>query len=341
MEYRRLGRGILKVSEISLGMWENFGRIDDKDARDIFMYCYENGVNSFDNADEYGGTGNAETIMGKLLKDVKRTDVIISSKCFWDAGPGPNDCGLSRKHIFESVHQSLRNIDVDYIDFYYAHRYENAVIGQMDPDLEEVVRAFDDLVHQGKILYWGTSSWTGAQLAQASGMCNQWNLYKPSLEQPMYNMFHREVVEKDLAPVAKKLGFGLLTYSPLCNGILSGKYNEGIPEGSRLGNPKLSWLGLDTDLTPENIEKVKKLSEVAGDLGGTTAQLAIAWLLRNPEISSVIIGGTKVWHVEDNLKAVEMVKKLTPEILERIEDILDNDPCKILFTDVAEKPDYD
>ena len=172
-------------------------------------------------------------------------------------------------------------------------------------------------------------------------MCNQWNLYKSSVEQPMYNMFHREAVEKDLAPVAKKLGFGILTFSPLCNGILSGKYNEGIPKDSRLGNPKLVWLQLDNDLTPENIEKVKQLSEIASDLGGTTAQLAIAWLLRLPGMSSVIIGGTKLWHVQDNLKAVEMVDKLTPEVLQRIEEILDNNPVEVLFTDELEKPDFD
>jgi voltage-dependent potassium channel beta subunit len=341
MEYRRLGKAIVKVSEISLGTWENFGRIDDSIARDILLYCYENGVNSIDCADEYGGTGNAEQILGKILKEVKRTDVLISSKCFWDAGPGPNDRGLSRKHIFESVHNSLRNMDVEYIDIYYAHRYEAAVIDQVDPDLEEVVRAFDDLVHQGKILYWGTSAWTGAQLAQGYGLCNQWNLYKPSVEQPMYNMFYREGVEKDLVPVARKLGFGLMTYTPLCNGILTGKYNQGIPEGSRLSDPSMTWLQLDTDLTPENIEKVKKLQEVAGDLGGTLPQLAIAWLLRLPEMSSVIIGGTKLWQVEDNLKAVEMRKKLTPDVLDRIEEILDNNPVKVLHTDVYEKPSFD
>lgn len=339
MEYRRLGSSIIKVSELSFGTWENFGRVDFSVARDCMLAAYEAGVNSFDSADEYGGRGKAEMVMGKIMKELPRTDLIISSKCFWDYGPGPNESGLSRKHIMESVNASLKRFGTDYIDFYYCHRYEAEVIGQTDPNLEEVVRAMDDLVHQGKILYWGTSCWTAAQISQAVALCNLWNLYKPAMEQPLYNMFYREYVEKDLLKPAQKLGFGILTWSPTCNGILTGKYNDGIPADSRLGNSKMAWLGLDKDLTPENIEKVKKMTAVADDLGGTMAQLAIAWLLRLPEITSVIIGGTKLWHVQENLKAVELIKKLTPEALQQIEDILDNKP--VFFTDETEKPDYD
>jgi voltage-dependent potassium channel beta subunit len=339
MEYRRLGKGNLKVSELSFGAFENFGRIPDDVSRQLMLAAYEAGVNSFDNADEYGGRGVAERVMGKIMKEIPRTDIIISSKCFWDVGPGPNDRGLSRKHIYESVHTSLRNLGTDYIDFYYAHRYEAKVIGQINPDLEEIVRAFDDMVHQGKILYWGTSCWTSAQMSQAYGMANQWNLYKPAMEQPQYNMFCREDVEKDLLPVVRKFGFGLLTWSPLLNGILTGKYNEGIPDGTRLADPHLKWLGFEKDITPERIDKVRQLTKIAQDLGGTMAQLAIAWLLRLPELTSVIIGGTKIHQLQDNLKACELCKKLTPAVLEKIEEILGNNPCPEI--DEPAKPDFD
>jgi aryl-alcohol dehydrogenase-like predicted oxidoreductase len=270
---------------------------------------------------------------------MKRTDIIISSKCFWDVGPGPNDCGLSRKHIMESVNNSLRKIGTDYIDIFYAHRYEARVIDQIDPNLEEVLRAMDDLIHQGKVLYWGSSCWTGAQIAHAYGLSNQWNLYKHSVEQPQYNMFYRKEVEADLIPVAKGLGCGLITWSPLLNGILTGKYNDGIPSGSRLANPKVQWLEFQREITTERIEKIRRLSQLAQELGGTTAQLAIAWLLRIPEVSSVIIGGTNIYQVKDNLKSIALLSKLTPEVLSRIDKILGNDPCPQPFA--PEKPSFD
>jgi aryl-alcohol dehydrogenase-like predicted oxidoreductase len=246
--------------------------------------------------------------------------------------------GLSRKHIVESVHESLRNFDVEYIDIYYAHRYEAAVIQQMDPDLEEMVRAFDDLIHQGKVLYWGTSCWTGAQLAEAFGLCNQLGLYKPVVEQPEYSLLTREMVETELVRANRRFGIGLMTWSPLKNGILSGKYNQGLPEDSRLADPHVEWLGYQDALTEENIEKVRLLSELAGDLGGSVAQLSIAWLLRLPEISSVLLGAKREAHLEENLKAMEMAAKLTPDVLERIEEIMDNDPNRDAMGPA--KPDF-
>ncbi|NPV55286.1 MAG: aldo/keto reductase [Anaerolineae bacterium] len=339
MEYRRLGNSILKVSELSFGAWETIGRVDFDTSRELMLAAYEAGVNHFDNADEYSGKGNAEEVMGKIIKEMKRSDIIISSKVFWDVGPGPNDRGLSRKHIVETVNASLKNMDVEYLDFFYCHRYEAAVIQQTDPNLEEVVRAMDDLVHQGKILYWGTSCWTSFQLAKAYNLAERFNAYKPAVEQPQYNMFTREAVEKDLAPAARELGFGIVTWSPLLNGILTGKYNDGIPADSRLADPHFTWLEFDRMLTPERIEKVKQLTELAGDLGGSMAQLAIAWLLRVPEVTSVILGASKVSQLKENFKALDLAKKLTPEVLARIEEILGNNPCPEEFA--PEKPFFD
>ena len=339
MEYRRLGSGNLKVSELSFGAWETVGRVDFETSRELMLTAYEAGVNHFDHADEYSGKGNAEQVMGKIIKEMKRSDIIISSKVFWDVGPGPNDRGLSRKHIVETVNASLKNMDVEYLDFFYCHRYEAAVIDQVNPNLEEVVRAMDDLIHQGKILYWGTSCWSSFQLMQGYATAEKYNAYKPVVEQPQYNMFVREAVEKDLVYAARKLGFGIVTWSPLYNGILTGKYNNGIPAGSRLADTNFTWLQFDKEITAERVEKVKKLTELARDLGGSMAQLAIAWLLRLPEMTSVILGASKVSQLKENLKAAELRKKLTPDVLERIEEILGNNPCPFVYE--PPKPSFD
>lgn len=339
MEYRRLGSGILKVSELSFGAWETIGRVDYDTARQLMLTAYEAGVNHFDNADEYSGMGNAETQMGKIIKEMKRSDIIISSKAFWDVGPGPNDRGLSRKHLVETVNTSLKNMGVEYLDFFYCHRYEAKVISQMDPNLEEVVRATDDLIHQGKVLYWGTSCWTAFQLSQAYSLCKELNLYKPTVEQPQYSMFVRDDVEKDLVYAARKLGFGIITWSPLFNGILTGKYNNGIPADSRLANPHFTWLKFDKELTRERVEKVKQLTGLAQELGATMPQLAIAWLLRLPEMTSVILGASKITQLQENLKSVEVKSKLTTDVLARIEEILGNNPCP--EPDEPEKPSFD
>ncbi len=318
MDYRRMGRTGLKLSSISLGAWVTFGdQIDDKTAGDILHTAYERGVNYFDNADVYAG-GRAETVMGKAIKDLPRESFVLSSKVFWPTFPGPNGRGLSRKHILESCHASLKRLDVDYLDLYFCHRH--------DPETpaEEIVRAMDDLVHQGKVLYWGTSEWRAGQIAYAHGIARQWGLYPPLVEQPHYNMFVRRVVEDELVKAADDLGFGMVTFSPLRSGLLSGKYNEGIPQGSRLSLKNYDWL---RDIRNEgDLKKVSALSKVAADLGVSLPQLAIGWLLRVPQVTSVITGATKVTHVEDNVKAIEVAGTLTPELLERIETILGNRP---------------
>ncbi|GAB4424066.1 MAG: aldo/keto reductase family protein [Anaerolineae bacterium] len=320
MEYRKLGHNGIKVSEFSLGAWVTYGgQVGENVALECMKAAYDYGVNFFDNADIYA-MGQAETVMGNVIKKMgwARKDLVISSKVFWPTGDGPNDRGLSRKHIMESVHASLKRLNTDYLDLYFCHRY--------DPDVpvEEVVRAMDDLVHQGKILYWGTSEWRGGQIAHATGLARQWGLYPPAVEQPQYNMFKRDVVETELVEAAQQHGVGMVVWSPLASGILTGKYNDGFPEGSRMADPDYHWLR--QFVTEERIAKVRALTEVANDLGCTTAQLALVWLLRLPEISSVITGASRAEQVHQNMKALELKDKLTPDVLAKIEEILGNNP---------------
>jgi voltage-dependent potassium channel beta subunit len=318
MHYRRLGRSGLKVSEISLGAWVTMGaQIDEKTSSELIHAAYEKGVNFFDNADAYA-QGKAEIAMGKAIKDIPREELVISSKVFWPTMEGPNGRGLSRKHLWESIHASLKRLDVDYLDLYFCHRY--------DPDtpVEEVVFIMNTLIEQGKILYWGTSEWRASQIASAYGIARQYNLIPPTMEQPQYHMFHRRRVEHELAPLCDDIGIGLTTWSPLASGILTGKYNEGVPDGARASLENMAWL--KDHITSERIAKVKRLEKVAKELGITTAQLAIAWLLRRKEVSSVITGATRVSQLDENIAAGEVVDKLTNEVLERIEEILGNDP---------------
>ncbi|MEW6178763.1 MAG: aldo/keto reductase [Chloroflexota bacterium] len=313
MHYRRLGRSGLKVSEISLGAWLTFGnQIDEQTAIDLVHAAYEHGVNFFDNADVYAN-GQAEIVMGKAIKTLQRETLVISSKVFWPTFPGPNGRGLSRKHIFESIHASLRRLGTDYVDLYFCHRY--------DPDtpFEEVARAMDDLVHQGKVLYWGTSEWEAYQIAEVYSACREYGLVPPSMEQPQYNLFHRKRVEDHIMPLARDLGLGLTTFSPLYFGILTGKYNDGIPSGSRASHEDMAWLR--ERITPERIAIVRQLTALAQELGLTTSQLAIAWVLRRKEVSSVITGASRLEQLDENLAAAEAVEKLTNDILERIDAI--------------------
>ena len=318
MHYRRLGKTGLKVSEISLGSWVTFGnQIAEDSASHLLHSAFDQGINFFDNADVYAD-GRSETVMGKAIKDLPRTSLVISSKVFWPTMPGPNGRGLSRKHIWESIHASLKRLDTDYLDLYFCHRY--------DPDtpIEEVVRTMNDLIHQGKILYWGTSEWEASQVAQAIGIARQYGLIPPSMEQPQYNLFHRNRVELELSPLCKEYGLGLTTFSPLYQGVLTGKYNQGIPEGSRASMDSMAWMR--NRITPEKIEIVRKLTDVAIDLGITPSQLAIAWILRRKEVSSVITGATRAEQLDENLGAAEATEKLTDDILESIEQILSNHP---------------
>jgi voltage-dependent potassium channel beta subunit len=320
MEYRRMGRSGLRLSAVSLGAWVTFGaQIDERAAAEILHRAYELGVNYFDNADVYA-EGQAEIVMGKAIRDLPRESLVISSKVFWASMPGPNGRGLSRKHILESCHASLRRLGLDYHDLYFCHRFDS------ETTIEETVRAMDDLVHQGKVLYWGTSEWRAGQIAQACGLARANGLYPPAVEQPHYNLLVRRIVEDELAPLANDLGLGLVTWSPLRSGLLSGKYAGGIPEGSRFSLQDYTWLR--RLLSEDNLAKVRDLDGVASDLGVTPAQLAIAWILRLPQVSSVITGATQVRQVEENVRAVEAVSLLTAEVLERIEAIVKNKPVR-------------
>ncbi len=314
MHYRRLGHSGLKVSEISLGSWVTFGsQIKESTAIDLVHAAFDQGVNFFDNADVYAN-GQAEIVMGKAIKTLPRENLVLSSKVFYPTSSGPNGRGLSRKHITESIDASLKRLGTDYIDLYYCHRF--------DPDtpIEEVVRTMDDLIHRGKVLYWGTSEWEAGQVAQAYGLARQYWLIPPTMEQPQYNLFHRRRVEWELSSLCKDFGLGLTTYSPLFFGILTGKYNDGIPEGSRASLPDMAWI--QDHITPKNIDRVRQLSDLAEELGMTITQLSIAWILRRKEVSSVITGATHLEQLDENLGAAEMIPLLTDDILNRIEEIM-------------------
>lgn len=318
MHYRRLGRSGLKVSEISLGAWATFGtQLTEREASDLLHAAYDNGINFFDNAD-INANGEGETIMGRAIRGLPREALLISSKVFGPTMPGPNGRGLSRKHIIESVNASLRRLGTEYIDLYFCQRF--------DPDtpIEELVYTMDTLIRQGKILYWGTSEWRAWQIASAFTAASHHHLLGPAVEQPQYNMFHRSRVEIELAPLCKEYGVGLTTWSPLDNGILTGKYNAGIPAGTRAAQDGMGWLR--DRITPQRIAVVDDLTLIARDLGLTTAQLAIAWLLRRKDLSSVITGATRVEQLQENLGAGEAVEALTDDVLEQIELALNNQP---------------
>jgi len=318
MHYRRLGRTGLKVSEISLGAWITFGsQLDEQASITLLRAAYDQGINFFDNADMYAD-GMAEQVMGKAIAGLPRQALVISSKLFFPTFPGPNGKGLSRKHIFDSIHATLRRLDTEYVDLYFCHRY--------DPDspLEEVVRAMSDLVSQGKVMYWGTSRWSASQVTAAIAVARQINAVSPVMEQCRYNMLDRRSVEVDLTFAVKEFGLGLTTFSPLAYGLLSGKYNNGIPAGSRASFPEMAWV--KDRLSDTEIARVRALGEVAAEIGLTPAQLAIAWILRRKEVSSVITGASRIEQLDENLQASEAVKHLTDEVLERIEKVLDNHP---------------
>ncbi|GAB4537355.1 MAG: aldo/keto reductase [Anaerolineales bacterium] len=316
MHYRRLGKTGIKVSEISLGAWVTFGgQVSDEQAIALVHTAYENGINFFDNADVYA-EGRAEIVMGQAIADLPREALVLSSKVFWPTMPGPNGRGLSRKHIFESLHASLRRLNTDYLDIYFCHRF--------DPDtaIDEVVRSMSDLVRQGKILYWGTSEWHPWQIAIAWGIAQRDGLVPPVVEQPQYNMFHRYRVEESISPLCREIGLGLTTWSPLAFGVLTGKYNDGIPADSRAAQSDTAWLR--DHITPQRIAAVRALGEIAAQLHISTAQLAIAWLLRRKDVSSVITGATRRAHLLENIAAGEAVSLLSDEVLDNIEAILGN-----------------
>lgn len=312
MEYRNLGKSGLKVSEVSLGGWVTFGQTvnDDRMVRDIVMKAYEEGVNFFDQADVYA-RGRSEELMGAVLRELPRHTLVISSKVFWPMSDDVNDRGLSRKHILESIDGSLKRLGTDYLDIYFAHRYDETV------PMEEIVMAFDQVVRSGRAMYWGTSMWPAARIAQAVEFAKAHGLHAPVTEQPEYSMLRRDRVEKEILPYTEEAGVGLVVWSPLAMGLLTGKYDQGRPEGARLSDNE-NW-GKNF-LTEENIQKVRDLKPVADGLGVTRAQLAIAWLLRQKGVSSVITGATRVEQIEETVKAAGV--KMDADVLGRIDDIL-------------------
>lgn len=320
MNYRHLGKAGIKLSELSLGAWVTYGgQVGEEIAEKCMIAAYEAGVNFFDNAEAYA-SGNAEIVMGNVIKRLgwQRDDLVISTKVFW-GGKGPNKRGLSHKHIIEGVNKSLKRLQMEYVDLLFCHR--------PDPEtpIEETVRAMDILIKQGKAFYWGTSEWSAADILRADGIARQYNLTPPTMEQPQYNMFHRQVFEVEYLPIFKELGYGTTIWSPLASGLLSGKYANGIPEGSRAALPGYDWL-LEETITPERIEITRQLAPVAADLGCTLAQLALAWCLKNPNVSTVITGASRVEQVHENMKALDVVDKLTSDVMDRIDQVLGNKP---------------
>jgi voltage-dependent potassium channel beta subunit len=320
VEYRRLGKAGLKVSALSLGAWVTYGgQVGEDVARSCMAAAYDAGVNFFDNAEAYAG-GNAEIVMGNVIKQLgwRRESIVVSTKIFW-GGDGPNDTGLSHKHIIEGVNNALRRFQMDYVDLLFCHR--------PDPNtpIEETVRAMDIVIKQGKAFYWGTSEWSAAEIMRADAIARQYGLTPPTMEQPQYNMFVRERVENEYAPLYKELGYGTTIWSPLASGLLTGKYNQGIPKGSRAAMQGYEWLKEDV-ITPERVEKVKRLQPIADELGGTLPQLGLAWCLSNRHVSTVITGASRAEQVTENMKALEIAPKLTPELLDKIDEILDNKP---------------
>lgn len=316
MEYRRLGKSGLKLSALSLGAWVTYGgHVGEDVARECMTAAYEAGVNFFDNAEGYAG-GQAEVVMGNVIKKAswRREGLVISTKIFW-GGSGPNDTGLSYKHITEGVNSALKRLQLDYVDLLYCHR--------PDPNtpIEETVRAMDQVIRQGKALYWGTSEWSAAEIMRADGLARQYGLTPPAMEQPQYNMFVRDRFEKEYDILYRELGYGTTIWSPLASGLLTGKYNNGIPEDSRAALKGYEWLR-DGVITPDRVAKVKLLVPISQELGCTMAQLGLAWCLKNPNVSTVITGASRASQVPENMKALEVAPKLTPDVMEAIEKVL-------------------
>jgi voltage-dependent potassium channel beta subunit len=323
MEYRRLGKSGLKVSEFSFGAWVTFHKqVGEDDAASIMGYAYDNGVNFFDNAEGYE-QGNAEIVMGEALKALNwgRDTYAVSSKVFW-GGEKPTQKGLSAKHVTDGAHKALKRLQVDYLDLYFCHRPD------VDTPIEETVRAMHNLITQGKVLYWGTSEWTAQQLTEAYAVARAYNLTPPTMEQPEYNLFRREKVESEFLPLYDLFGLGTTIWSPLASGILTGKYNNGIPADSRIALPGYEWLKdrLESPKGKEQLAKVQELAKLADEVGMPIHHLALLWCNANPRVSTVILGASKLSQLKDNLKALDSKSKVTPEVLAQIEAIVGNKP---------------
>jgi voltage-dependent potassium channel beta subunit len=316
MEYRHLGKAGVKVSELSLGAWVTYGnQFGVEEAKEIMAAAYDAGVNFFDNAEAYAG-GQAEIIMGQALKDLgwARKDYLVSTKIFW-GGEGPNDRGLSYKHIIEGTHNALKRLQLEYVDLIFAHR--------PDPEtpIEETVFAFNQVIREGKAFYWGTSEWSAAEIMRATDFARRNSLRPPTMEQPQYNLLHRRRFEEEYAPLYKELGYGTTTFSPLSSGLLTGKYNQGIPTGSRGDLEDYAWLR-DNFTNEAKLAVTRQLGKVADDLGVSLAQISLAWVLKNPNVSTVITGASKVSQVTENMKAADIKNQLTDDVMARIDEII-------------------
>jgi voltage-dependent potassium channel beta subunit len=331
MEYRRLGKSGLQISALSFGAWVTFGdQIGVDRAVELMGAAYDSGVNFFDNAEIYAH-GEAETIMGKALKKLgwSRDSYLVSSKVIFGSvkDPKPTQWGLSRKHIFEACDQAMGRLGVDYLDLYFCHRPDPQV------PMEEVVKAMSDLIRLGKVFYWGTSEWSAQQIMEAYGIARQYNLVPPTMEQPEYNMFQRYRFEVEYARLYDGIGLGTTTWSPLASGILTGKYSEGIPDDTRMNLPGYEWLRkhLESEKGQAKVAKVAQLSSVADELGVSMPKLAVAWCLKNPNVSTVILGATRLEQLMENLGALEVVELLSDEVMDQIEEVLDNKPKPMGF----------
>lgn len=316
MNYRRLGRSGLQVSELSLGSWLTFGgQVSDDVAEAMMRKAYDAGVNFFDNAEGYAA-GKSEEVMGNILKKVgwARDMFVVSTKVFW-GGSKPNQTGLSKKHVVEACDAGLRRLRVDYLDLYFCHR--------PDPNtpIEETVRTMHELILRGKVLYWGTSEWSAQELTEAYAVARQYGLTPPTMEQPQYSILVRQRFEQEYARLYPLLGLGTTIWSPLAGGLLSGKYNHGIPEGSRAKRAGMEWWtkGLTGEEAEAKFAALRALGEIAKDIGVSQAHLGLAWCLKNPNVSTVILGATRVEQLEENLRAAEAVPKLTDEVMKRID----------------------
>ena len=321
MEYRRLGRSGLQVSALSFGTWVTFGsQIDDAVAEELMKTAYDSGVNFFDNAETYA-SGKSEEVMGKLLKKFEwdRTTYLVSSKVFW-GGTLPNQKGLMRKHVIEACHAALRRLHVEYLDLYFCHRPD------IHTPIEETVWTMHNLIQQGKIMYWGTSEWTAQQITEAHYWAERHHLIAPVVEQPQYNMLERTKVEKDYIPLFKTFGLGTTIWSPLASGLLTGKYLDKLPEGSRMDLESMSWLKERALTNTEKLDKINRLSQLAKEAGISLTHLALCWCLKNPNVSTVILGASKLAQLQENLKCWDVMDKLNSELLTKIELILDNKP---------------
>ena len=322
MQYRRLGKSGVQVSVLSFGSWITFGnQIEDNISRDLMHYAYDKGINFFDNAEVYGN-GQSEIVMGKILKDANwdRSTYLVSSKAYFGRGGNlPNQRGLSRKHLVEACNEALQRLQVEYIDLFYAHRPDK------NTPIEETVWAMNHLLQQGKILYWGTSEWSAQEIMEAHMFAKDYNLIGPTMEQPQYNMFVRNKVEVEFSQIYKTVGLGTTIWSPLASGLLTEKYFDSIPSDSRMNREELGWLKEKT-LLPTQIEKAKKINEIAQRLGVSLAQLGIAWCAQNPNVSTVILGASRLSQLKENLEAIHCVELMTEEVNKQIEIILDNKP---------------